>query len=165
VVAGARDEARLGEYVRQVRRQTLRLVGPLALLLAAAAPLVLRLFGTGYAAGATDTLRLLSLAAIPNVVVALAVSARRVARRMRAVVGIVAGQSGLVIGLSLILLPGSRAAGVGLAWLLASTAGRRPARRRPGSCATSPPTSAPCGRCNGCAALCRTAAGCGAPPR
>jgi aminoglycoside phosphotransferase len=41
---------------------------------------------------------------------------------MRAVVGIVAGQSGLVIGLSLILLPGSGAAGVGLAWLLASTA-------------------------------------------
>ncbi|MDX6701023.1 MAG: hypothetical protein QOF26_1249 [Baekduia sp.] len=122
VVAGARDEARLAQYVREVRRQTLRLVAPLALLLALGAPLALRLFGREYAAGATDTLRLLSLAAIPNVVVALGVSARRVARRMRAVVGIVAGQCGLVMAISLLLLPRDGVAGVGVAWLVASTA-------------------------------------------
>jgi aminoglycoside phosphotransferase (APT) family kinase protein/O-antigen/teichoic acid export membrane protein len=121
VVAGARDEARLGRYVRQVRRQTLLLVAPLALLLAATAPLVLRLFGASYAAGASGTLRLLCLAAIPNVVVALAVSQRRVTRRMRQVVGVVASQCGLVLALSLVLLPRSGVAGVGLAWLVAST--------------------------------------------
>lgn len=121
VVAGAREEHRVDQYARQALRQTLRLVVPAALALAVAAPLVLRLFGARYAAAATPTLRLVSLAAIPNTVVAIAVSARRVRQDMRAVVVLTASQCGLVLVMSvgLLLLRGS-VAGVGIAWLVAS---------------------------------------------
>jgi O-antigen/teichoic acid export membrane protein/aminoglycoside phosphotransferase (APT) family kinase protein len=121
VVAGAREEHRLDQYARQALRQTLRMVVPAALALAVAAPLVLRLFGAQYAAGATTTLRLLSLAAIPNAVVALAVSARRVRRDMRAVVLLTASQCGLVLAVGVALLRHGSIAGVGAAWLVAST--------------------------------------------
>jgi O-antigen/teichoic acid export membrane protein/aminoglycoside phosphotransferase len=120
VVAGAREEHRVDEYARQALGQTLRLVVPAALALAAAAPLVLRLFGSAYAAGATATLRLLCLAAIPNAVVALAVSARRVRRDMRAVVALTASQCGLVLLIGVMLLRRGSVAGVGVAWLVAS---------------------------------------------
>jgi len=121
VVAGAREEHRVDQYARQARRQTLRLVTPAALALAVTAPLVLRLFGAAYAAAATPTLRLLCLAAIPNAVVALAVSARRVRRDMRAVVLLTASQCGLVLVLSVgLLLRGAGVAGVGVAWLVSS---------------------------------------------
>jgi O-antigen/teichoic acid export membrane protein len=121
VVAGAREEHRVDQYARQALRQTLRVVTPAALVLAAAAPLVLRLFGPQYAAAATSTLRLLCLAAVPNAVVALAVSARRVRRDMRAVVVLTAAQCGLVLVLSVALLArGVGVAGVGVAWLSAS---------------------------------------------
>ena len=122
VVAGAREEHRVDRYARQALGQTLRLVTPAALVLAAAAPLVLRLFGPQYAAAATPALRLLCLAAVPNAVVALAVSARRVRRDMRAVVLLTASQCGLVLVVSVALLSrGAGVAGVGVAWLAAST--------------------------------------------
>jgi O-antigen/teichoic acid export membrane protein len=121
VVAGAREEQRLDRYARQARRQTLLLVTPAALALAVTAPYVLDLFGAQYAVGAATTLRLLSLAAIPNAVVALAVSARRVRRDMRSVVALTASQSALVLVLGVLLLRSGGVAGVGAAWLLAST--------------------------------------------
>jgi aminoglycoside phosphotransferase (APT) family kinase protein len=120
VVAGAREEHRLDQYARQALRQTLALVVPPALALAVAAPAVLRLFGAQYAAGATSTLRLLSLAAIPNAVVALAVSTRRVRRAMGAVVLLTASHCGLVLALGVVLLRHGGVAGVGAAWLVAS---------------------------------------------
>jgi O-antigen/teichoic acid export membrane protein len=120
VVAGAREEHRLDQYARQALRQTLLLIVPTALALPVAAPLVLRLFGAQYAAGATSTLRLLSLAAIPNAVVALAVSTRRVRRDMGGVVALTASQCGLVLALGVVLLRRGGVAGVGAAWLLAS---------------------------------------------
>lgn len=121
VVAGAREEQRLDQYARQALRQTLLLVVPAALALAAGAPLVLDLFGNGYAGGSGATLRLLSLAAIPNTVVALAVSARRVRRDMRAVVALTAAQCGLVVAVAVVLLHHGGVAGVGVAWLAVST--------------------------------------------
>jgi Phosphotransferase enzyme family len=120
VVSGAREEQHLDQYARQARRQTLLLVTPAALVLAAIAPYVLDLFGPQYSAGATATLRLLCLAAIPNAVVALAVSARRVRRHVRAVVAITASQCALVLVLSILLLHRAGVVGVGAAWLLAS---------------------------------------------
>ena len=121
VVAASRDEANLPTYARRVIVQTGAIVVPLALILAVAAPYVLRLFGPSYAAHSDLTLALLALAAIPNAVTALYVSVYRVRRRMSRVVIVLGALCGLVLGLGVTLLPQFGIAGVGLAWLVAES--------------------------------------------
>jgi O-antigen/teichoic acid export membrane protein len=118
VVAAAADEHHLTAYARKTTLQTLCLVLPPAAILAIAPGPVLGVFGDAYADHASATLRLLALSAIPNVLTALYVSSLRVQRRMLNVVGVLGGLCGLVVALSLVLLPTNGIAGVGLAWLI-----------------------------------------------
>ena len=121
VVTASRDEDNLPTYTRQVLIQAVAIVMPLALLLAAAAPLVLRVFGTEYSDNGSTTLVLLALSAIPNAVNMLYVAVFRVQRRMSRVVlvlGLLCGQA-IVFGIVLLNLIG--VTGVGLAWLIAQT--------------------------------------------
>jgi O-antigen/teichoic acid export membrane protein/aminoglycoside phosphotransferase len=121
VVAASRDEARLSGYARRVLIQTCAIVVPLALVLALSAPWLLDLFGPQYAAHSHTTLSLLALAAIPNAVTAIYVSAYRVQRRMSAVVMLLASLCGLVLGLGVALMELLGIAGIGLAWLIAES--------------------------------------------
>ena len=119
VAHGAVRDDRLNTYHRQALRQTLRLLVPVVVATVVFAPLGLGFFGPWYASQGSLTLRLLALSALPNAVVALAVSKARVARRMKTVMVVLLGLSGLVLGLTVVLVPRLGIEGGGIAWLTA----------------------------------------------
>jgi O-antigen/teichoic acid export membrane protein len=104
------------DHVR-VRRHVLRLLAPVSLALIVAAPYLLRLFGPWYESAGTTTMRLVAAAAVPNVVVALAVSHARVTRQMRTVVVTLVSLCVLVLGATVYLVPRVGISGAGWAWL------------------------------------------------
>ena len=122
IVEAANDPAQLVKHSHQVLRHTGMLLMAGTVVLCAAAPLVLRVFGADYARNGTGLLRLVALSAVLNLVVITAVSACRAQRRLRMLVGIVAVVCSLSTGLSLVLLPVLGIAGVGAGWLIAQTA-------------------------------------------
>ncbi|MFI6582379.1 lipopolysaccharide biosynthesis protein [Embleya sp. NPDC050493] len=107
-------------------RRVLRHTGALLVLaitaLVAGAPLVLRVFGPGYARNGSTLLQLLALSALPHLVVATAISACRVLGRMRVVVAVQAVLATAVLTLTVVLLPVFGVLGAGVAWLGAQTA-------------------------------------------
>ena len=109
---------RLGEYVTRTLRQMLRLIVPVALLIALIAPIVLSLVGETYAREGTWCLRLLALAAIPNIATTLYISVMRVQRKMRNLLVVRAALAASSVGLSIVLLPLLGITGIGLAWLV-----------------------------------------------
>jgi O-antigen/teichoic acid export membrane protein len=118
VVASASGEADFSSLLRRTLGQTLRLTVPLVLLGIVAAPYLLALFGQAYVDEGTGALRLLLLAAIPNVITNLYVYACRAQRRMRRVAVTLISQSALVFGLSFVLLDVWGVSGVAGAWLI-----------------------------------------------
>ena len=121
IVESGDDEAALAANCRRILRHTGRLLLVAVGAGCAAAPLLLRVFGPGYAQNAGWLLRLLLLAALPNLVVTCAVSACRARRRVWAAAGILAGVCGGAIGLAGWLLPRLGIVGVGYGWLLAES--------------------------------------------
>ena len=117
VAHGVRNQELLDKYHRQSLKHTLALLLPVVVLLVGLAPIGLRIFGPYYASHSTLTLRLLSLSALPNGVVALAVSRARVQRDMKTVVIVLVGLSIFVLGLTVLLVPRVGIAGGGIAWL------------------------------------------------
>ena len=111
------DESKLQEYCRRILAHTLRLVIPMVVALIAAAPYILRVFGDAYSDEGTTLLRLLSVASVPNVVVALGLSVARLQHNGRMVLWIQGAVCALTLAVSLILLPGLGIEGVGIAWL------------------------------------------------
>jgi O-antigen/teichoic acid export membrane protein len=98
--------------------QTWRLVVPAAVALAVCAPYLLQVFGAVYSHEGATLLRILAVAAVANVVNAIAVSAARVRRRMTVVVAVLGSQCALSLGLAVPLLRLDGLVGVGLAWLI-----------------------------------------------
>jgi O-antigen/teichoic acid export membrane protein len=119
VAHGAVRRDRLNQYHRQAMLQTLRLLVPVVALTVVFAPLGLRFFGPWYVSQGTTTLRLLALSALPNAVVALAVSRARVERRVTRVMVILVALDGFVLALTLVLVPRLGIKGAGMAWLAA----------------------------------------------
>jgi O-antigen/teichoic acid export membrane protein/aminoglycoside phosphotransferase len=117
VTEGARAPQRLYEFALRTLAQCGKIVVPLAVVVAAISPLILRLFGSDYVEGASVVLPLLVLSAIPHVVIATFLAAARVQQRMRAVVVVTATMSISVMGLSIVLLDRYGLTGVGVAWL------------------------------------------------
>ncbi|QMU71972.1 lipopolysaccharide biosynthesis protein [Streptacidiphilus sp. P02-A3a] len=118
VVESAGDPKRLAKAVRTVLRGTGALLLGGAAALIAAAPLVLRLFGSDYPGHATALLRLLALSSLPNLIIATALAAYRVRRRAVMVVVVYGATCALVFGLFQVLVPRFGLAGMGLAWLV-----------------------------------------------
>ncbi|MBV8086644.1 MAG: hypothetical protein JO247_17715 [Chloroflexi bacterium] len=116
-VEGATDEPLLREHAWEAARQSLRLVIPLVIALQLLAPELLRILGSAYAAGGSDVLRLLALAAIPDIAIELTVSIAQVRRRMAMVVLLRGTVCVLSLGLTSLLLPRVGIDGVGIAWL------------------------------------------------
>jgi len=121
VAHGPLEPHRLEERHRKVLAYSLGMVVPAVTVLVVFAPWILRLFGSWYVEVGTTTLRLLALAAVPNCVVALAVSRARVQRRMTVVVGTMATLSVGVLGGTLLAVPAVGIAGAGFAWLVAES--------------------------------------------
>jgi O-antigen/teichoic acid export membrane protein len=120
VVESARepgDDARL----RHMVRHTSSVLGACVTLTVAGAPLILRLYGVQYEHGATGLLRLMALSALPNMVLAVAVSVARAQLRMKFVTVIYVAQFVMLIGLTAVLLPVMGVSGVGVAWLVSLT--------------------------------------------
>ncbi|MEY9888991.1 O-antigen/teichoic acid export membrane protein/GT2 family glycosyltransferase [Catenulispora sp. MAP5-51] len=111
------DPARL----RHMFRHTMAILVPCIALAVAAAPLILRIYGTDYQHGATDLLRILVLSALPNVVLVMAVSVARARMRMKVVAVVYLVQFVLLIGLTVVLLPVMGVTGAGVAWLASLT--------------------------------------------
>ena len=121
VAHGVRAQDQLDNYYRQSMRHTLRLLVPVVVLIVALAPLGLSFFGDWYADNGVTTLRLLALSAVPNVVVDLAVSRARVARRMTTVVVVLVTLSALVLSLTVVLVPHMGIVGAAAAALVAQS--------------------------------------------
>ena len=142
LVDSARDRGMTALW--RVLRHTGILLGLAVLVLGAAAPHILRVFGPGYAEYGTPVFRLMLLSALPNLVYVAAVTVSRAHRRMGTVVASSALLAVLVIGLTATLLPIMGLTGVGVAWLAAQlvlAAGllSRPATWRPERAATVVP--------------------------
>ncbi|MGV0716363.1 glycosyltransferase [Mycolicibacterium sp. XJ662] len=120
VAETAANPGRLAGSVRHVLGHTSKLLVPVVITTMAAAPLLLGIFGPGYQE-ATDTLRLLALAAIPNLVVTTAVSSARAQRRLGLLLSIQLTQCGIVLSLTWVLLHIAGLTGAGLAWLISQT--------------------------------------------
>jgi O-antigen/teichoic acid export membrane protein len=118
VAETAGNPARLTEAVRHVIAHTTKLLVPTVTLIVLAAPLLLGVFGAGYRS-ATDTLRLLALAALPHLLVSTAISSARVRGRLRLLVWVQAAQCAMVLPLTWLLLHVVGPSAPGWAWLIA----------------------------------------------
>ena len=94
---------------------------PVVVVAAVLAPYVLRVFGPEYADGATTTVRLLLIAALPNIITRTYLGKLRAERRMATVVGYEVALSVGVLLLSVLLLGPMGIAGLGAAWLVMLT--------------------------------------------
>ncbi|MFD9128307.1 lipopolysaccharide biosynthesis protein [Kitasatospora sp. NPDC059571] len=145
IVEAAHAPELLAVHARKVLRHAgLMLTAGVAVTLVAA-PWLLSLFGPGYAHYGTAPLRLLVLAALPNLVVGIAIDVARARRQLGRMMGLQIVLYTLVVAVILWLLPSMGLTGIGLGWLLAESVlavpllltmprwlpvpGRRPVRR------------------------------------
>ena len=117
VLHGSADPAALPLLVRRSAVQGGALLVAVAAVLVVVAPFALALFGDGYADGGTTLLRLLAIAALPNLVLSLAVSVARVRRRLRLAMLVLGAQAILSLGSAAPLVEALGVAGPGVAWL------------------------------------------------
>jgi len=122
IAEGSADPTKLDTYSYRLFVQMARLLVPAVIILVVGAPYILRLFGQSYAEEGTLLLRLLSLSALPEIIVAVATSVLRVQRRIGAVVLIMTVSSVASLGLSLVLLNVYGIVGIGVAFLVSQTA-------------------------------------------
>jgi O-antigen/teichoic acid export membrane protein len=122
VVETAADQSRLRQLSWRSMTHLAKLLIPAVIVVVAAAPYLLLVFGRGYADADVTPLRLLALAALPAVITNTAISATRSQRRMRMVLGIQVAICALVWGLSAALIGHLGITGVAAAWLIAQTA-------------------------------------------
>jgi O-antigen/teichoic acid export membrane protein len=115
-VEGAHTQDELPSMFRRILLRTLMLVGLMVGLGILAAPLVLTVFGTGYASASVGPLRLLLLGSFFRVFITLAVCAARAERRPSRIVALQASLTAIVLPLAWQLVHGLSAAGAALAW-------------------------------------------------
>ncbi|WP_143074831.1 lipopolysaccharide biosynthesis protein [Streptomyces mangrovisoli] len=112
-----RGPERLVAHSLRVLRHSGLLLGAVTVVLIAAAPEILSIFGASYAAQGTTLLRLLALSALPNLLLSVAIDVARARRHLNWAVGLQVAMCVLVLGLTHVLLPHFGVAGAGLAWL------------------------------------------------
>lgn len=118
VAEAAHHPERSVELARQSLWNAARLVVPLAAIGVVVAPLVLDLLGRSYADGGTTVLRLLLVAAVPQVVVGIALGAARVRRDLRMIMAVYAALAIGSIGGSWLTLDTLGLTGVGVSCLV-----------------------------------------------
>lgn len=109
---------------RTIFRRAVPLVGVVAGMGLLAAPLILRVYGPDYSAGAT-TLQILLLASVPRCLVTFAIAEARAHRRMWIIVWLRAQNAALALGLSYLLTTRTAMGvnGMAVAWLIAQLFG------------------------------------------
>ena len=97
---------------------SLALTAPIVLVGVTGAPLILNIFGQRFADNGSGLLRLLLLAAIPNVAYQTFLGRLRSLGRMRAVIALEAALATVVLAVGVVALRRMGLAGIGLAWLI-----------------------------------------------
>ena len=113
---GTNERAALPDLARKAAVQGGRVLVPSVALVLVLAPYLLSLFGGNYAEKSATLLRLLAFGALPNFVLALAVSVARVQRRLRRAVIALSIEAVIALGLATPLLHALGVTGVGIAW-------------------------------------------------
>jgi O-antigen/teichoic acid export membrane protein len=121
-VEAAGNMDKLRDLSRRALRQTLRLVIPVAALVALVAPLALLVFGQAYADEGSSLLRLLMIGMVPNAIVTLGISVARIEHRGRIVVSVQGAHCVAVLLFSALLLPSLGIDAVGYVWTASQTA-------------------------------------------
>ena len=121
-VQGAHTQDQLPSMFRRLLLRTLALVGLLVAGAIVAAPLVLGLFGAGYANASVEAFRLLLVGLLFRVVITLAICAARAERRPSVVIALQAGLTVVLLPLAWRLTPGLGATGAALAWTIGQAA-------------------------------------------
>ncbi len=115
------EQDQLNRTTRQALVLSMALAVPAALVGLVAAPFILQLFQPGAAEHATPLLRVLLVAAVPNVLVQIGIGRLRAQERMRLVIVAETVLAVVVLGLAVALLGPFGLLGVGWAWLLGLT--------------------------------------------
>jgi O-antigen/teichoic acid export membrane protein len=118
---GSHEQGAMDEHFRRAVVLTLGLVVPAIAVFWLAAPLLLALFGASYAANGIDTLRALSLAALPMSINLLYLSVARLDRALVTILGISAATGGGSLVLGVIFAPAMGSVGIAIAYLVAHT--------------------------------------------
>jgi hypothetical protein len=121
IAEASADQRRLDVLSFRMFAQTVRMLTPMVLAIVLGAPLILLLFGDSYAAEGTTLLRLLTLSALPYLIVSLYLSILRIQRGIGALVLVLTSLCVLVLALSYFLLDLYGIVGIGLAWLIGQT--------------------------------------------
>jgi O-antigen/teichoic acid export membrane protein len=121
-VEAATDLPQLRQLTRRALGQAMRMVIPIAAIIAIVAPWALLVFGSAYADEGASLLRLLALGMVPNVIVTLGITIARIEHKGRLVVAIQGTHCVLVLGLSALLLPSLGIDAVGYVWTASQTA-------------------------------------------
>lgn len=119
VVETAGDQTQLPLQCRRVMVHLAKLLVPACVVIAAGAPLIMRVFGHHYAASGASTLRLLAISAPPFILTSTLQSALRAMRRTRAVLAIDATLCTIAVALAWLLLPRIGVVAAGVGWLIA----------------------------------------------
>jgi O-antigen/teichoic acid export membrane protein len=114
----AGDRANIGHYSRHIMRYMAVIIVPAAAILGIGAPIILTMFGKGYASEGATLLRWLCLSGPLIVFNTWYIAYARVVGRIPQVIWIQSVSSALLLGLSYVLLQPLGIAGVGVAWLL-----------------------------------------------
>lgn len=121
VVEASRDLNAIAHFSRLIVKRTVIIVLPAVIFVIVAAPLMFAVLPGGYGDEGTTVLRLLALATIPRVVIALSNSLSRLDQKTHQVTIVQAVHAFLIIGLALVLMPSMGINGAALAVLAAAT--------------------------------------------
>jgi O-antigen/teichoic acid export membrane protein len=118
---GSHSYEETAAHLRKAVGLTLALLLPAIALCWLAAPLILALFGPAYAANSTDTLRILSLAALPLSLNLLHLTVARIERRIRRLLGIAIATGGGTLLLGAVLAAQLGVEGIAIGYLVAQS--------------------------------------------
>lgn len=110
---------RTADYLRKTFVHMLRIIVPASVLIAVGAPLIMGVFGPGYAQHGSIALTWFALSAIPNIVNALFLAWARVRRHIRLIMLTQLLLCVAALSLSYVLAPILGLSGIGVAWMTA----------------------------------------------
>ncbi|MEU8201050.1 hypothetical protein [Streptosporangium sp. NPDC049046] len=116
-VEGSFNAAQLGQSVRNALRRTFLIVGPVVAVVVIGAPLILGVFGPGFAEAGTPLLRLMAIAVLPQTVIEICLSMLRAQSEARKLALVQIGMAVLVLTSIAVLFPHFGIAAVGYAML------------------------------------------------
>jgi O-antigen/teichoic acid export membrane protein len=117
-VEAAKDQSKIEEFINRSIIQSIIVLVPVVLIILIASPVILRIYGEGYATEGSNLLRLLALSALPFIVTTLFVSVARVQRQIKDIVFTMMALGGLVLSLTFLSIDRLGLIGIGWAWLI-----------------------------------------------